>query len=158
MCSVFMTMPVSCLVGRTNTFIKKVILMVQHVAGIVSEAVRSLSGTWVQKVFSTEQIFGIAKKSLSTSSLIWLSYTIRATIFEKVFLHEKFPKTEHFPTKRIISLSSRTFLFSSRTCKLYFPLESISLNKAIIAAIHCSLLEFTALIAIPHTSGLQAGQ
>ena len=34
------------------------------------------------------------KKTLSTSSLIWPSYTIRATIFEKVFWPEKFPKTE----------------------------------------------------------------
>ena len=56
-----------------------------------------------------------------TSSLILPSDTIRATIFEKVFRPEKFPKTEYFPTKRIISLSSRTCKFSSRTCKLYFP-------------------------------------
>ena len=33
--------------------------------------------------------------SLSTSSLIWPTYTIRATIFEKVFQPEKFPKNEY---------------------------------------------------------------
>ena len=32
-------------------------------------------------------------KTLSTSSLIWPSYTIRATIFEKMFPPTKFPKT-----------------------------------------------------------------
>ena len=42
---------------------------------------------------------------LSTLNLIGPSYTIRATIFEKVFWPEKFPKTEYFPSKRIISLS-----------------------------------------------------
>ena len=36
-----------------------------------------------------------------TSSLIHPSYTIRATISEKVFLPEKFHKTEYFPTKRM---------------------------------------------------------
>ena len=36
------------------------------------------------------------KISLSTSSLIPPSYTIRATIFEKVSRPEKFPKTEYF--------------------------------------------------------------
>ena len=30
-------------------------------------------------------------------------------------------KVQYFPSKRIISLSSRTCKFSSRTCKLYFP-------------------------------------
>ena len=35
-----------------------------------------------------------------------------ATIFEKVFQPRKFPKTEYFPTNRIIS-------HSSRTCKLF---------------------------------------
>ena len=39
-----------------------------------------------------------------------------ATIFEKVFWSEKFPKTEYFPPKRIISPLSRTCKFSSRTC------------------------------------------
>ena len=33
---------------------------------------------------------------MSTSSLIRPSYIIKATIFEKVFWPEKFPKTEHF--------------------------------------------------------------
>ena len=64
----------------------------------------------------------IIKCPLSTSSLIRPSYTIRATIFEKVFQPENFLKTEYFPTKRIISLWSRTCKFSSRTCKLYFSL------------------------------------
>ena len=63
----------------------------------------------------------VAKCFLSTSSLIWPSYTIRATIFEKVFWPENFPKTEYFNNKRIISLSSRTCKLSSRTCKLYYP-------------------------------------
>ena len=49
------------------------------------------------------------KSTLVTSSLIWPSYTTRATIFEKVFQPEKFPKTEYFPIKRMISLSSRKF-------------------------------------------------
>ena len=62
------------------------------------------------------------KYILSTLNLIRPSYTIKATIFEKVFRPENFSKTDFFPTKRIISLSSRTFKFSSRTCKLYFPL------------------------------------
>ena len=38
----------------------------------------------------------------------------KGNIYEKVFQPEKFPKTEYFTTKRIISLSSRT-------CKLYIP-------------------------------------
>ena len=62
--------------------------------------------------------------NLSTSSLIWPSYTIRSTIFEKVFWTEKFPKTKYFPTKRILSLSNRTCKFSSRTYLL--PLLPIS--------------------------------
>ena len=49
------------------------------------------------------------------------SYTIRSTIFENGFWPEKFPKTEYFFTKRIISLSSRFCKFSIRTWKLYFP-------------------------------------
>ena len=61
-------------------------------------------------------------KTLSTSSLIQPFYTIRATIFEKVFQPENFPQTEYFHTKRIIRLSSGTCKFSRRTCKLYFPL------------------------------------
>ena len=35
--------------------------------------------------------------TLSTSGLIRPSYTIKATIFEKVFLPEKFPKTKYLP-------------------------------------------------------------
>ena len=34
----------------------------------------------------------------------------------------------------------------------------IIVNFVFFAALNCSLLEFTALIAIPRTSGLQAGQ
>ena len=67
------------------------------------------------------------KSYLSTSSLIRPSYTIGATIFENMFWLEKFPKTEYFPTRRIISLFSRTCKFASRTCKLYSLLESIIL-------------------------------
>ena len=44
------------------------------------------------------------KEVLSTSSLIWPSYTIRATIF--VFWLGKFPKTEYFSTKREFSDTS----------------------------------------------------
>ena len=40
------------------------------------------------------------KFPLSTSSLIWPSYTLRATIIEKVFRLESFTKSEYFPTKR----------------------------------------------------------
>ena len=69
---------------------------------------------------------------LLTLSLIRPSYTIRATIFEKAFRLEKFPKTEYFPTMRIISLSSRTCKFSSRTCNFTSFLESIFLNRAIM--------------------------
>ena len=61
------------------------------------------------------------KTTLSTSSRIRSSYAIRATIFEKVFRLEKFPKTKYISTKRRKSLSSRTCKFSSRTCKLCFP-------------------------------------
>ena len=85
-------------------------------------------------VIHTYFILTISQFYLSTSSLIRPSYTIRATIFEKVFWPEKFPKTKYFPTKRIKSLSSRTCKFSSRTCKL-------------LMACLPSLLEITALIA-----------
>ena len=46
--------------------------------------------------------FGLLARQniLLTSSLIGPPYTIRATIFEKVFPPEKFPKTEYFPNKR----------------------------------------------------------
>ena len=47
-------------------------------------------------------LFDVMKNVLSTSSLIWPSYKIRATIFEKVFRPEIFLKTEYFPTKRIM--------------------------------------------------------
>ena len=73
---------------------------------------------------------------LSTSSLIWPSYTMRATILEKVFQPEKFLKTEHFPTKRIISLSSITCKYSSRTCKLCSPLAI----NALFVCLSCFLL------------------
>ena len=72
--------------------------------------------------------FDLAKTNLSNSSLIRPSYTIRATILKKVFRPEKFPTTEYFPTKRIISLSSRTCKFSSRTCKLYISLQTYILR------------------------------
>ena len=58
--------------------------------------------------------FASLKFYLSTSSLILPSYTIRAAIFGEVFQPKKFPKSEYFATKRIISLSSRA-------CKLNFP-------------------------------------
>ena len=51
---------------------------------------------------SVKSIFYIAvldqnnKTFLSTSRLIRAFYTIRATIFEKVFCLEKFPKTDYF--------------------------------------------------------------
>ena len=68
----------------------------------------------------------IKENHLSTSSLIRPSYTIRATIFQKVFRPEKFHKTEYCPIKRIIPLSSRTCMFSSRTCKyLCYILSSL---------------------------------
>ena len=44
----------------------------------------------------------VLQYSLSTSSLIRPSYSKRATIFEKVFWPKKLPKTEYFPTKRIL--------------------------------------------------------
>ena len=47
------------------------------------------------KLLDSLDHFIIKHKFLSTSSLIQPSYTIRATIFEKVFRLEKFPKTEH---------------------------------------------------------------
>ena len=56
--------------------------------------------------FST--IVKTSKKTFSTSSLIRLSFTIRATIFGKVFQPDKFPKIEYFPTKRTISLLRRS--------------------------------------------------
>ena len=99
-----------------------------------------------QKIVSIDQF---SQNILSTSSLIRPSYTIRATIFEKVFRPKKFPKTEHFLTKRIISLSSRACKLSSRTCKLYFP---PLLNRAIIV-----LVLFLAPIAsLLHRDGKQA--
>ena len=56
---------------------------------------------------------------MSTSSLIRPSYIIRATIFEKEFWLENFPKTEYFPTKRMNEwmnswLNEYLFLLSER--------------------------------------------
>ena len=47
---------------------------------------------------------------LSTSNLIRPSYTIRATISEKVFWPKTFPKTEYFPTKRKISVGHTFYI------------------------------------------------
>ena len=66
--------------------------------------------------------------NLLTSSLIRPSYTIRATIFEKLFRPEKFPKTD-----------------KARWGELFF------------AASYCSLHEVNALIAsLLHREGKQA--
>ena len=86
--------------------------------------------------------FKFARKSSIIENFLWQNkncfvdlksnsalFTIRATIFEKVFWPKKLPKTEYFPTKRTILLSSRTCKFSSRACKLYFP---PLLNRAIM--------------------------
>ena len=60
------------------------------------------------------------KYFFSPSSLIRPSFTISATIFEKVFQPGKFLKTEYFPTKRVISLSSRNFFnFTSASNPFY---------------------------------------
>ena len=48
---------------------------------------------------------------LSTSSLIWPSYTIRATIFEKVFQPKKFPTTDE------IALTSRPSYLAGKGAK-----------------------------------------
>ena len=78
---------------------------------------------------------------LSTSSLIWPSYTMRARILEKkCFYLKNSSKTEHFLTKRIISLSSITCKYSNRTCKLCSLL-------AINALFVCLSCFFIALIA-----------
>ena len=71
---------------------------------------------------------------LSTLSLNWPSYTIRATIFEKCFDLKNSPKLN-------ISLQKEY-----QGSIFYF-----------LATLCCSLLEFSALIAIPCTSGFQAG-
>ena len=63
--------------------------------------------------------------------------------FEKVFRPKNFLKTEYFPPKRIISLSSRTCKFLSRTCKLYFPLWIHFIEWTIMnfsSIVFCSLL------------------
>ena len=48
-------------------------------------------------VLRNAKVYGL--RTLSTSSLIRPSNTIRVTIFEKMFQPEKFSKTECFPTK-----------------------------------------------------------
>ena len=65
-------------------------------------AVKTHSANFFSHGFPTKIV---GKKILSTSSLIWPSYTKRATIFEKVLGPKKFPKTEYFHTISIISLS-----------------------------------------------------
>ena len=80
---------------------------------------------------------------MSTSSLIRPSYTMRATIFERVFRPEKLPKMEYFPTKRIISLPSRTCKFSSRICKLYYcPYCLLLPHNLYFGAKHIPLLSY----------------
>ena len=51
------------------------------------------------KVLSDRDMY--TKCILSTLSLIWPSYTIKATIFENVFRPKRSPKTEYFQTKRV---------------------------------------------------------
>ena len=91
--------------------------------------------------------------TLSTSSLIWPSYTIRATIFEKFYRPEKFPKTEYFPTKRIILIGSYTpitqfppcsgtFHFQAELVNFTSLLESIILNRAIMNSLQEFLLPY----------------
>ena len=85
---------------------------------------------------------------MSTSSLIWPSFTIWATIWEKVFDLKNYPKLN--------ILQDRVEL-DMRSNKENTP--HISIGEEIflfIAAINCSLLEFNTLITIPHTLGLQA--
>ena len=67
--------------------------------------------------------------------------------FWKSVLTWKFRKTEYFPTKIILSLSSRTCKFSSWTCKLYFPpwihfIEYYTALISIRAVIFISLQQF----------------
>ena len=106
---------------------------------------------------------GGLKHLLSTSSLIQPSYPLRATIFEKVFWPEKFPKTEYFPTRRIISLSSRISKFSSKTCKLYFPpwihfIKQAHAKFLILCSVYPPSLDILWSHCIPPTSGVQAGK
>ena len=49
-------------------------------------------------------LFLVAVSNLSTPCLIQPSYTIRATIFEKVFRYEKFPKTRKYSYKKNLML------------------------------------------------------
>ena len=72
-----------------------------------------------------------------------------------MFFTKKFPKPEYFPTKRIISLSSRTCKFSSRTCKLSLQhIMGSSLNLRLCLSV-CLVLYCP--YCLPPMSGGQAG-
>ena len=59
-------------------------------------------------IFALDNVLELYRRKWHGGNILWPSYTIRATIFELVFPPKKFPKTEYCPTKRKISLSSRT--------------------------------------------------
>ena len=71
------------------------------------------------------------QSNLSTSSLILPSYTIRATIFEKVFWPEKFPKTEYFPyfQAELVSFQAELVSFQAELVNFTSLLEFIFLNR-----------------------------